>query len=637
MRASLALLFAGAVLLVQQTALAATPGWSVTLPDAADGASYGDVDGDGQFEIGLILRGDPGQVVLMSHAGEVLWTHTASTGLFGYATFGDYDGNGTEELAYCEADEDSPCRVLNADGSVRYTFGSYYYPGMTGSGPTVADVTGDGADDLVILSWGGTVVLVDGRTGAELWTYDAWESRGELLFGPSTIADLDGDGSLEVVFGGWQEGTLFVLDAETGTEVWEPLGLGALWGSSFYGNGALVEDLDADGTGEIIVALNGDVPSVAAFSASGETLWRTLLPTSAWFSWLTPVATDLDGDGLPEILAQSVDGELYVFGGDGALIASPSLGADAWIAPAFIDLDFDLRPEIIAGTVEGIVVLDGLTFAERERLDDVDGGGTYPQILVGDLSGDGQVDVVTGSWGASRINQYIFSAADVTTWSALGGGPDHQGSVALACFSVCASSEAIVDESANLGDGVLVGADATIGENTNIGDDSIIGAGASIEQRATIRPGTSIGADSTIEERTFVGRDTTVGESTTVGERSFVGQNVTIGADVVVDERALIWSGASVGEGTVVGARSRIGGGVSVGEDVQLGERVLLRTNVSVGAGTVIGQRTSVGSNTVIGENVSIGESCRIGRNVVIGDGVTIPDGTVVPNGSVLP
>ncbi|MGB5313126.1 MAG: VCBS repeat-containing protein, partial [Polyangiales bacterium] len=149
-----------AISLLHQVAFAATPTWIQSLPGAPDGASYGDVDGDGQFEIGVVVRGDPGYVVLLDHAGQVLWTHTAATSLVGFPTFGDYDGNGTDEIAYCESSVDGSCHVLNADGTVRYSFGSYYYPGMSGSGPTAADITGDGADDLLVLSWGGTVAMV---------------------------------------------------------------------------------------------------------------------------------------------------------------------------------------------------------------------------------------------------------------------------------------------------------------------------------------------------------------------------------------------------------------------------------------------------------------------------------------------
>ena len=242
----------------------------------------------------------------------MLWTHTASTALVGFPTFGDFDGNGTEELVYCEGGTGAPCRVLNADGTVRYSFGNFYYAGMGGCGPSVADITGDGADDIVITSWGGEVVLVDGASGSVLWTYNAWETRAEVLYGPSTIVDLDGNGSLEVLFAGWQEGSLFALDAATGTEYWAPISMMDPWGNYFDGNGALVEDLDGDGVNEVVVSLDGDTPAVAAFSPTGQNLWRTILPASSWFAWLTPVAADLDADGQKEALAQSADGVLFV-------------------------------------------------------------------------------------------------------------------------------------------------------------------------------------------------------------------------------------------------------------------------------------------------------------------------------------
>jgi|GEM_PF-3229170 len=636
MKARLSLSLGAAILVFAQVAYAATPSWSQTLSGPPDGASYGDVDGDGQFEIALIVRGNPGQVVLLSHDGQILWSHTASGYLAGFPTFGDYDGNGTDEIAYCDLDIDSPCHVLNADGTVRYSFGSYYYPGMTGSGPTAVDVTGDGADDLVVLSWGGKVVLVDGRTGVELWSYDAWAARGEELFGPSTVADLDGDGDLEIVFGGYLEGTLFALDAATGTEVWTPIGLWGMFGGYFYGNGALVEDLEGDGAREIVVALNGDPPSIAAFSPTGTNLWRTTLPATAWFSWLTPVAADLDADGTMEILAQSKDGVLYVLDATGALIGSPSLGGDSWIAPGFIDLDFDLRPEIVAATVGSLLLLDGQTFAVLDRHDDA-AGGMYPQILVGDLGGDGWVNVVAGSWYGASIYHYTLSAADVSDWSALGGSRTHSGGVTLACATVCASPDASVDSSANLGSGVLIGPNVTIGARASVGDDTIIALGASVGQRSTIGSGATIGAGATIERQAQIGNNTTVGEGAIVGRQTRVLGNVTIGANVVLDQGSVIRTSASIGEGTTIGQQSSIGVNASIEADAVIEEQVVLRANVSVGAGTRVGAGTTIGINTILGADVTIGKNCRIGRNVVIGDGVSIPDGTVIRNGSVLP
>lgn len=636
MRALRSTAIAASVWLLPLTALGATPSWSRTLAAAADGASYGDVDGDGDFEIALIVRGNPGQVVLLDHTGQTLWTHEASPFVVGYPTFGDFDGNGTEEVAYCESSEEGPCRVLNADGTVRYSFGSFYYAGMTGAGPSATDVDGDGADDIIVHSWGGEVVLVDGPTGAVVWTYDAWETYGEVLNGPTTVADLDGDGALEVLFGGWQEGTMFALDAATGTEVWTPTSLSSLWGLSFWANGALVEDLDRDGVREVVVSLDGNPPTVAAFSPTGASLWRTTMPDTAWFSWLTPVASDLDGDGDLEILAQSGDGVLYVLEDDGTLIASPSLGAESWVAPSFIDLDFDRRPEVIAANRDSLLFLDGETFAELDRYDDPV-GGIFPQILVGDLGGDGLVDVVTGSYDGESVHHFSLSAADVIPWSALGGSATHEGGVEVLCPVVCASPSSDVDDTVDVGDDVLIGPDVTIGSDANIGDGSTILEGATIAQQTTVRPGVTIGPNATVEQQTFIGTNSTVGEGSTVGQESLVGLNVDIGDDVDVGQQTLIWGNASIGEGTNIAQQSRIGWGASIAEDVVVEQQVVLRANTAIGAGTVIGQQTRIGSNTVIGANVVIGESCRIGRNVVIGDGVVVPDGTFIRNGSVLP
>ena len=70
------LLSFAALLVIPHLAFAATPTWTQTLSGPVDGASYGDVDGDGTYEIGVMVRGEPGEVVLMSSHGAPCSGHT---------------------------------------------------------------------------------------------------------------------------------------------------------------------------------------------------------------------------------------------------------------------------------------------------------------------------------------------------------------------------------------------------------------------------------------------------------------------------------------------------------------------------------------------------------------------------------
>jgi outer membrane protein assembly factor BamB len=78
------------------------------------------------------------------------------------------------------------------------------------SSPAIADIDGDGKLEVLVGSHDGNLYCLDGRSGARKWAYRPRASA--QFFSSPTLADLDGDGLLEIIIGNNNSG-LYVLGA----------------------------------------------------------------------------------------------------------------------------------------------------------------------------------------------------------------------------------------------------------------------------------------------------------------------------------------------------------------------------------------------------------------------------------------
>ncbi|KZK76204.1 UDP-3-O-acylglucosamine N-acyltransferase [Pseudovibrio sp. W64] len=148
------------------------------------------------------------------------------------------------------------------------------------------------------------------------------------------------------------------------------------------------------------------------------------------------------------------------------------------------------------------------------------------------------------------------------------------------------SARAFVDESAQLGEGVVVEVGAVIGAHVVIGAGSRVGPNAVIAANCQLGENCSIGANSSLQHAVL-------------GDRVIIHPNVSIGQD---------------GFGFAMGP----GGHIKV---PQLG-RVVLGNDVEIGAGSCIdrgaNRDTTVGDGTKIDNQVQVGHNVNIGKHCVI-------------------
>jgi outer membrane protein assembly factor BamB len=180
----------------------------------------------------------------------------------------------------------------------------------------IQDLDGDGADDWLRadryaernLYQQGALQAISGKTGEVIWEFYGPAEYARLQLEKKDVVDLENDGRKEIVLsfpsaGSAQStgvGRLIALNSETGQVLWD---LNANQDQDFFGNYRLITDLDGDGVQEILASSRGwvahsDLDQIMCYQADGSLLWQFDLE----FEGRDLFAVDLDGDGDKEVL-----------------------------------------------------------------------------------------------------------------------------------------------------------------------------------------------------------------------------------------------------------------------------------------------------------------------------------------------
>ena len=324
--------------------------------------------------------------------------------------------------------------------------------------PLVADLDGDGTPEVVVNATKGTgpdvkrgeLVLLDGASGEQKWRIadDPTNGRfGSHGLATAAVADLDGDGDLDIVYAGREEqntrlSRIHAVDAD-GQPLWTARTIDGADGRLRVEHGAFaVVNLDDDRGAEIVlggVVIDHD-GTVLADAGEGASVLGTPLagpepqPSLLYPGSLASVA-DLDGDAYPEIVtgrdAWKIDWRAGEPGGPPNVTLTrlwrdtSGEGGDGW--PALADLDANGTPEVVLVAWPEIRVLDGRTgrawcgvdpsdadcLADpslRSRPIAIAGGSLGGPATLADFDGDGRIEAGIAAGAAYAV--YDFNRPD---------------------------------------------------------------------------------------------------------------------------------------------------------------------------------------------------------------------------------
>ncbi len=313
-----------------------------------------------------------------STGGVVFWKNTENDEAHSSVNLFDLDGDGLPEML---GGTTSGNQMQAWD-----RFGRWVWRHILQShhlGTPAADVLKTGGPARV---FGGSfdkrLRALDGKDGTLLWSFTA----PSWIWSSPAVADLDGDGSKEVVFAcdtaAPGSPNLFALDAAAGTLRWQ-----AALGGHVRASAALA-DMDADGVREVLIGAPDGVFR-AFHGRTGALLWS--FKTGGEIVSSAAVG-DLDGDGKPEVVFGSADGRLYGLGAGGALRWSAALGSPVLGSPALARSASGKGLDVYVTAAVGVLHL--VRGADGRRLAGLGAGaGVASSPSVGDVDGDGKLEI----------------------------------------------------------------------------------------------------------------------------------------------------------------------------------------------------------------------------------------------------
>ncbi len=248
--------------------------------------AIGDLNGDGIPEMVVFDRPDAA---------------TSSDGDYtGNSRIHAFEPNGTELAGFPVNFSHTPPPAGTIIGGIRYSPDPEYPP------PVIADLNGDSKPEIV---WSiGSQAFVFDNTGHMLpgWPYttpvNVTTGKVQVLSNKAAVGDFNGDGKLEI----------FMVSHDAGINNYAKIyGLnlnGQLlsgWPKDTNDHGADVfntpslYDIDKDGKTDVFIG----VGALNIFYGNGTS--KTVFGSPSFYSDMTPILFDIDGDNTPEILAQS--------------------------------------------------------------------------------------------------------------------------------------------------------------------------------------------------------------------------------------------------------------------------------------------------------------------------------------------
>ena len=295
----------------------------------------------------VVLGTEDGRVMALGEGGETRWSAKLG-GTVLSVSVGDLEGSGRPLVV--AGTEDRRLHLLEEGGATRWSHEFEIYVGgwdryardAAVEFVTAADLRGNGQADILAAVSDRQLHCFD-LDGNERWSFMIYG-----IFAPLRVADINGDGRLEVIGGPGRitcSGTCYVLDADGGQV--------AVNGLDSWASMMPACDVWLGEGGEHLVACGTTRSNLYALKLAGSSLdvvWQQRIGEEV----RDLVVADVNGDGRPEVVAGSDCFYLYLFSEDGTEQWRRNLGAPVQQV-MMTDLRGDGHQDVVATCEDGSV------------------------------------------------------------------------------------------------------------------------------------------------------------------------------------------------------------------------------------------------------------------------------------------
>lgn len=314
---------------------------------ATPGSGDRDVGGIAVAGDHVFFGTDQGKVIAATTRGTILWTAPAEGKVRPAPALGDLDSDG--DLDVVVGDEGGWLRAFDGGSgqphwAMKTGANAYGARGFIGAA-ALADLDGDGADDVIAGARDGILSAYRGTDGHVLWQI----RKSSGIHASPSVADLDGDGRPEVI-AAWSYGDIVIADGATGAERWtqrlaqDDGGIEGLFGSPVplpstgRGPGVLVAPTAWWGEDDGVVLVGAERRRFRSYEGRVSS---------------TAVVTDLGDDGILEAILGTEAGAVIALRADGGRAVLAKLPGPVE-APALVaDVDGNGTQELIVAAGDG--------------------------------------------------------------------------------------------------------------------------------------------------------------------------------------------------------------------------------------------------------------------------------------------
>ena len=294
-----------------------------------------DLNNDGLVEV--IMGGDQspqgklghqgGLVRALSGTGQELWQFRTNEIVYSSPAVGDVDGDGLPEVVFGTGNfwannssggsDSTKIFVLNHLGKLQW---ARDLGGQTIASPALADLDGNGRLDIAIGTWtgpqGGQIWALHGGYGTDMTGYPRGNGGGSAVIAQVSTADFDNDGAQDIL--ATTGDGVYAYSGDDGSALFTIRSFGSFQSSP------LIEDLDGNGRLDIVIAgsLNGtngvverwEMPdSTANLGSLGWPKFRKdARQTGSWQT--TPLSNPPTGEKYKGYWMAGANGQVYRFG-----------------------------------------------------------------------------------------------------------------------------------------------------------------------------------------------------------------------------------------------------------------------------------------------------------------------------------